>query len=731
MSELKFKPVPYDIVTSASTGKMTVRGTDANAPYNSNLLNRLQAVADSGYDGNLFDDGVDFGSCTADDLQKLLTQVVIRFDNDPNYYTKRDYQYLIWYLCKSLITLSDSNDKIGELQRNKQDKVDTSIKFEDGSVVNALNFLYDLTQSYSVESYNQIFTLDLPAGVKTVYVNTIPNIVFVQEQNTPLFLISNEGAAFSKENTWEWLKWGSIATKSDIKKVQTEIEGIYGDIDSIQQDLNGAYRDISRIQTDIAELKEFDEGVKQTITTIVRNYQTKEDIHLRTTDKTVVGAINELQAAIQPWLLHDGRINQEIFQGDVPKQVQLTDSLPAGKYIVSADNTTCIQPFTNSCVVVQEGDKKIVYSWGSEITVTQSATLLVFLADPEFAESYYNDYDSVSEVYYTESGVWTINNIWVQQSAGNGKEYTEGTSIDIKDDVISAVVDSDINVSFPIGGFEQPVTISKGTDLTKVLKQLLEVVIGVTAVNPTVKLSGTSLTKEYGTVIEEQPLKVVLTQGYFKPSDTRWDGPNQSMNCELDNAELSTGQGAEIIDQSEDKLNVEGYFIIPQHTLTKEEKYTLINNYVTANTVNPVNSNGDFTNEKGFKGGVVSSSGTVTYTPYYNAFIGGTNVTTIVGLASADVRSLTPYQLSVTPTTKTLLDGQATFNDGKNSILIACPKGYKLVSVQTELGTDMTDSFDLKGVVDVQCGELTVQYNCYMCVVYGNCGFQTVKLGKE
>ena len=179
MSELKFKPVPYDIVTSASTGKMTVRGTDANAPYNSNLLNRLQAVADSGYDGNLFDDGVDFGSCTADDLQKLLTQVVIRFDNDPNYYTKRDYQYLIWYLCKSLITLSDSNDKIGELQRNKQDKVDTSIKFEDGSVVNALNFLYDLTQSYSVESYNQIFTLDLPAGVKTVYVNTIPNIVFV------------------------------------------------------------------------------------------------------------------------------------------------------------------------------------------------------------------------------------------------------------------------------------------------------------------------------------------------------------------------------------------------------------------------------------------------------------------------------------------------------------------------------------------------------------------------
>jgi hypothetical protein len=46
MSELKFKPIPYDIVTSASTGKTTVRGTNANVSYNVNLLNRLQAIAD-------------------------------------------------------------------------------------------------------------------------------------------------------------------------------------------------------------------------------------------------------------------------------------------------------------------------------------------------------------------------------------------------------------------------------------------------------------------------------------------------------------------------------------------------------------------------------------------------------------------------------------------------------------------------------------------------------------
>jgi hypothetical protein len=119
MSELKFKPVPYDIVTSASTGKMTVRGTDANAPYNSNLLNRLQAIVTSSADNNMFNEDIDFGDFSLATLQELLTQVAIRFDNDPNYYTKRDYQYLIWYLCKSLKYLE--NNDVTKEQFNQLD----------------------------------------------------------------------------------------------------------------------------------------------------------------------------------------------------------------------------------------------------------------------------------------------------------------------------------------------------------------------------------------------------------------------------------------------------------------------------------------------------------------------------------------------------------------------------------------------------------------------------------
>jgi predicted transcriptional regulator len=67
----------------------------------------------------MFNEGVDFGNFDITSLQQLLTQVAIRFDNDPNYYNKQDYQYLIWYLCKSLKYL-ENNDVTKEDFNNIQ-----------------------------------------------------------------------------------------------------------------------------------------------------------------------------------------------------------------------------------------------------------------------------------------------------------------------------------------------------------------------------------------------------------------------------------------------------------------------------------------------------------------------------------------------------------------------------------------------------------------------------------
>jgi hypothetical protein len=253
----------------------------------------------------------------------------------------------------------------------------------------------------------------------------------------------------------------------------------------------------------------------------------------------------------------------------------------------------------------------------------------------------------------------------------------------------------------------------------------LQVVIGVKAVNPTLSLSGLSKSEEYGTSIPETKLSISLNQGYFEPADNRWNGEKQYMNCSITSVSVS-GQPATVSGQTS------ASFTIPAQTLTSVKTYSITDNNVSANSVVPVNSNNQsISEEKGFTGGKAKSSGTVTFTPYYNAFIGGIDVESIEELTSSNIRGVTSYQLNVTPTTKTLLNGQATSNNAKKAILIACPSVYKLTSVQSELGTDMTDSFDVQGTVNVQCGEQSVPYNCYLCVVYGECKFQTVKLGKE
>lgn len=522
--------IPSQVEIPVTNGGTTLRGGYTNLSYNQNLLKRLNAVVEKEFKGDLnFFDDESRPVPSIEYLQQLLSQVVIRFDNDPDYYTKRDYYYLIWYLCQSLIYLQETSnleelkEAVQDLQTDisgKQDKVDSNIKFQDGNVTDALNFLYDRTNERRAVNYDKIFDLDLTSGVYTVMVGMAslikPCLVFVDREG-PSFLISENGIAFpnSETKSWDWKRWDDLG----------------------------------------------------------------------------------------------------------------------------------------------------------------------------------------------------------------GIEYTEGTSIDITDNKISAVTDQEINVTIPVGGFEKPQTITAGTDITAVLKQLLEVVIGVKAVNPSIKLESKNKTEEYGTKVPIQQIGFALTQGYFEPADSRWNGTKQYMDCAM--TSVSVPGGSTFVD------SIDGYVEIPEQILTEVKEYKITSNTVSANTVVPNDSNGNpLPEEKGFTGGSVKTSGTTTFTPYYNAFIGGIDVESISELTSVNIRGVTAHQLPVTPTAKTLLNGQPTSNNAKKAILIACPSVYQLISVQSELGTDMTDSFDLKGSVNVKCGEETVSYNCYLCVVHGECKFQTVKLGK-
>lgn len=134
MSEIKqIQVIPSQIEKTSIDGSSTVRGTYTNLPYNQNLLKRLHAVIDKEFVGdlNMFDDE-NLSIPSREYLEQLLSQVIIRFDNDPNYYTKRDYYYLIWYLCQNLVylhensNLSEIKDDIKQLA-SKVDKIDPEL----------------------------------------------------------------------------------------------------------------------------------------------------------------------------------------------------------------------------------------------------------------------------------------------------------------------------------------------------------------------------------------------------------------------------------------------------------------------------------------------------------------------------------------------------------------------------------------------------------------------------
>lgn len=125
--------IPSQIERTAGNGGVTLRGTSANLSYNKNLLQKLQAIVNKDWtqDDSLFDDG-QLPVVTIEELQKLLTQVVIRFDNDPNYYTKRDYYYLIWYLCESLIYITNTGQASVDSLTALQTQIDALIPRLDG-----------------------------------------------------------------------------------------------------------------------------------------------------------------------------------------------------------------------------------------------------------------------------------------------------------------------------------------------------------------------------------------------------------------------------------------------------------------------------------------------------------------------------------------------------------------------------------------------------------------------
>lgn len=103
--------VKHEVERWPDKHRPVLRTLCANFPGNKDLLDKLEAVVDSLH---ICSDSLFEGSyqviTDVEDVKRLLTEVIIRFDTDPDFYHKEDYQLLISLLYRSLLYLYDRDD---------------------------------------------------------------------------------------------------------------------------------------------------------------------------------------------------------------------------------------------------------------------------------------------------------------------------------------------------------------------------------------------------------------------------------------------------------------------------------------------------------------------------------------------------------------------------------------------------------------------------------------------
>jgi hypothetical protein len=120
--------LPSDVEISASDGQTTLRGTYTNLARNQNLTKNLSLILEEGFTGeSTYDDMPEITDL--EQLQRLLSKLIIRFDTKPDYYTKKDYQLLIGVLTGALNYLYSNG-----VNDSRLEDIESSIKTLQDSV---------------------------------------------------------------------------------------------------------------------------------------------------------------------------------------------------------------------------------------------------------------------------------------------------------------------------------------------------------------------------------------------------------------------------------------------------------------------------------------------------------------------------------------------------------------------------------------------------------------------
>lgn len=277
------------------------------------------------------------------------------------------------------------------------------------------------------------------------------------------------------------------------------------------------------------------------------------------------------------------------------------------------------------------------------------------------------------------------------------------TATDTDTRSVNAVIKQPITVSnVSIGGYSDGMTIDQDTPIVDILKTILQKVVDVVAVEPSVKLTGQSQSVEYGSSVTSN-LTISLTQGYFKPADNSWVADNQYMGYKI------TGVPSTWTIQTNGMSATASYTQEVTSSITYSG-YTV--NVAEETPTIPTKSNGEASSVRCDKSSL-TTSGSVTITPYYYLFFGPVNTSDIKTITSDTVRNLTRKKASFPLSNQTISE---QYNGGGKSILVACPSQYSLNAVTDAMGNSILDLFKQQiSTLEIPCGNSTpVEYNLYL-----------------
>ena len=116
----KIISVPAELERQGSDGMTVYKSLDVNSLQNSNLSSAIQAIVKQDYTSSLKYDEDKFPDITSvEQLQQILSELIIRFDTKPSNYTKKDYGILISVITGALNYLysnTSNSDKLDELE---------------------------------------------------------------------------------------------------------------------------------------------------------------------------------------------------------------------------------------------------------------------------------------------------------------------------------------------------------------------------------------------------------------------------------------------------------------------------------------------------------------------------------------------------------------------------------------------------------------------------------------